>query len=35
VRLLPNGTQEVTYAGLGGFGEVPAFLETLKKQAGR
>ena len=35
VRLNPNGTQEVTYAKLGGFGEIPAFLETLKKFAGR
>ena len=35
VRLTPNGTQEVTYARLGGFGEIPAFLETLKKFAGQ
>jgi thiol-disulfide isomerase/thioredoxin len=35
VRLNPNGTQEVSYARLGGFGEIPAFLETLKKFAGR
>jgi thiol-disulfide isomerase/thioredoxin len=34
VRLNPNGAQEVTYARLGGFGEIPAFLETLKKSAG-
>lgn len=35
VRLNPNGTQEVSSARLGGFGEIPAFLETLKKFAGR
>lgn len=34
VKLNSNGTQEVTYARLGGFGEIPAFLETLKKSAG-
>jgi len=34
VRLNPDGTQDVTYARLGGFGEIPAFLETLKKSAG-
>jgi thiol-disulfide isomerase/thioredoxin len=34
VRLNPDGTQSVTHARLGGFGEVPAFLETLKKAAG-
>jgi thiol-disulfide isomerase/thioredoxin len=34
VRLNPDGTQDVTYAKLGGFGEIPAFLETLKKSAG-
>jgi hypothetical protein len=34
VRLNPNGTQEVSYARLGGFGEIPAFLATLKKSAG-
>ena len=34
VRLNANGTQDVTYAKLGGFGEIPAFLETLKKSAG-
>jgi len=34
VKLNPNGTQEVTYAKLGGFGEIPAFLATLKKAAG-
>jgi peroxiredoxin len=34
VRLKPDGTQEVTYAKLGSFGEIPAFLETLKKSAG-
>jgi len=35
VRLNPDGTQDVTYAKLGGFGEIPAFLETLKKSAGQ
>jgi hypothetical protein len=35
VRLNANGTQDVTYARLGGFGEIPAFLETLKKFAGQ
>jgi peroxiredoxin len=34
VRLNANGTQDVTYAKLGGFGEIPVFLETLKKSAG-
>jgi len=34
VRLNPDGTQSVTHARLGAFGEVPAFLETLKKAAG-
>jgi peroxiredoxin len=34
VKLNANGTQDVTYARLGGFGEIPAFLETLKKSAG-
>lgn len=34
VRLNPDGTQEVGYAKLGGFGEIPAFLEMLKKSAG-
>ena len=34
VRLNPDGTQDVTYAKLGGFGEVPEFLATLKKSAG-
>ncbi|HPC75053.1 MAG TPA: TlpA disulfide reductase family protein [Syntrophales bacterium] len=34
VRLNPDGTQTVTYARLGSFGEVPAFLQTLKKSAG-
>ncbi|OPY09993.1 MAG: thiol-disulfide oxidoreductase [Syntrophaceae bacterium PtaB.Bin038] len=34
VRLNANGTQDVTYARLGGFGEIPAFLGTLKKSAG-
>ncbi len=34
VRLNPNGTQDVTYAKLGSFGEIPAFLATLKKSAG-
>ena len=34
VKLNPNGTQEVSYARLGGFGEIPAFLATLKKSAG-
>ena len=34
VRLKPDGTQEISYAKLGGFGEIPAFLETLKKSAG-
>lgn len=33
-RLNPNGTQEVTHAHLGSFGDVKVFLETLKKQAG-
>lgn len=35
VKLNPNGTQEVTYARLGGFGEIPAFLDMLKKLAGQ
>ena len=34
VKLNANGTQDVTYARLGGFREIPAFLETLKKSAG-
>lgn len=34
VRLNADGTQAVTYSKLGAFGEVPAFLEMLKKQAG-
>jgi len=33
-RLNPDGTQEVTYAHLGSFGDVTAFLGALKKQAG-
>jgi thiol-disulfide isomerase/thioredoxin len=34
VKLNANGTQDITYARLGGFGEIPAFLDTLKKAAG-
>lgn len=34
VRLNADGTQKVTYAHLGSFGDVAAFLGTLKKQAG-
>jgi hypothetical protein len=35
VKLNAKGAQEVTYARLGGFGEIPAFLATLKKFAGQ
>jgi thiol-disulfide isomerase/thioredoxin len=34
VKINENGTHEVIYSKLGGVGDIPAFLDTLKKSAG-
>ena len=34
VKINENGTHEVIYSKLGSFGDIPAFLEALKKPAG-
>jgi hypothetical protein len=34
VKINDNGTHEVIYSKLGGVGDIPAFLATLKKPAG-
>jgi thiol-disulfide isomerase/thioredoxin len=34
VKINENGTHEVIYSKLGGFGDIPAFLDALKRSAG-
>ena len=34
VKINENGTHEVIYSKLGSFGDIPAYLDTLKKSAG-